>query len=233
MTVLSVCQNAYRRLFGTRPSSFFSTTDDTLLQFAEIANESARDIMKAAEWQALTGLCTFGCDGTTVAFDLPSDFDRLQKDVRVHLASLITPLLQYTTADAFLYDQLRLGVSAVGRWIMLGGQMNVYPAQKAGDSIEFYYQKNTIVRTGGTTPATEFTTDADTFVLPERLLQLCIIWKYREHKGLPYDEAMQDYETELATCRMSDRGVQAIRLGQVRGTMVGGGKLAWPGVIGT
>lgn len=230
-TVLEVGRKAYRRLLGEEPVALFSSTDDTAAQFAELLNECAIEIMRAAEWQKLTKLWSLDCDGTTVAFDLPSDYDRLQKDSRVHLASLITPLQAYRNADEYLYDQLRLGVSAVGRWILIGGQLNVYPAQKAGDHIKFYYQKNNIVRKADDSLASTFSDDTDSFVLPDRLLRLCAIWKYREHKGLPYEQAEMDYETALAQERATDAEQLAIRLGTVRGTLIGNGRLAWPGVV--
>jgi len=232
-TVLEVGRRAYRRLLGEEPVTLFSSSDDTAAQFAELLNECATEIMRAAEWQKLTKLWTLDCDGTTVAFDLPSDYDRLQKDSRVHLASLITPLQAYRNADEYLYDQLRFGVSAVGRWILLGGQLHVYPAQKDGDHIKFYYQTTNIVRKADASLASEFTSDTDEFVLPDRLLRLCAIWKYREHKGLPYAEAQQDYETALAQERATDAEQLSIRLGTIRGTLIGNGRLAWPGIVGS
>lgn len=39
-----------------------------------------------------------------------------------------------------------------------------------------------------------FTADDDRFALPERLLRLCAIWKWKATKGLPYGQDFEEFE---------------------------------------
>ena len=48
-------------------------------------------------------------------------------------------------------------------------------------------------------------------MLPERLLTLSLVWRYKELTGLEYGEDQQNYEIALAQEQTRDRGSYVLR----------------------
>ena len=80
-------------------------------------------------------------------------------------------------------------------------------------TVKYWYQSNLYGRQASTNIAA-FTADTNTFRLSERLLKLALIYKWREMKGLPYAENMEDYEIEKAKLIHRDKGSRIIRIGR-------------------
>jgi hypothetical protein len=62
-------------------------------------------------------------------------------------------------------------------------------------------------------PQNGFLADEDTFRLSETLLRLCMMWKWKAYKGLPYAEEMATFERELNKRIFYDRPRNMVRLG--------------------
>ncbi len=90
MTILTALQSAAVRLVGTRPASIFSSTDQTELELADLANEVATDIMKGHPWRALTKIHEMAGDGVATSFPLPDDYDRMKRSYDEQKAQLST-----------------------------------------------------------------------------------------------------------------------------------------------
>lgn len=225
MTVLTCAQSAALRLSQTKPTSLFSDVQFNM-EMADLANEAAVEIAKAHDWQALTKLATLTGDATTIAFPLPTDYDRMLIKSQVHSKAFRTAM--FTPArdlDNWLYLNDFLVTGTPGNWVILGAQMQIFPAMSAAETARFYYITNQIV--SGAQKG--FTADGDTFVLPERLLTLGLIWRWRSQKKLEYAEDMSNYEIALSEEISRDKGSRVITVGRQR--MSSGVPQAWPGQI--
>lgn len=212
MSVLTACQSAAVRLVAQRPSSIYSSTGKLEMELGEIATEAAIAIAKAHDWQALTTLKTQAGDGTTTAFALPADYDRMALGSKVWNTATDRPMSRVPSLDA--WQDLNLSsipAGADGYWIILGGQMQILPAMGASDSARYYYQSNYIA-----TGKTAFSADSDTFLLSERLLTLAIIWRWRALKRLEYSEDMKNFELAFSEEAGRDRGAKVLSVGRVR-----------------
>lgn len=230
MSVLSAAKSAAIRLSQQQPASLFSTTDPFSLEMADLATESAISIAKAHDWQLLTKLCTLPGDETTIAFDLPVDYGRMPKKAELHSIMFRTAL--FTKArdlDEWLYLNDFLVKGTPGNWIMLGGQVQIFPAMPTSESARFYYISNLIVQ-GATVRTAAFVADADTFLLPERLLTLDLIWRWRSMKRLEYAEDLQNFEIALSEEVTNDKGSNIITVGRQR--FKTDLCVAYPGVLG-
>lgn len=236
MTVLSALQSAMVRLVGRKPSTIFSTQNQTELELADLVTEVGTDIMKSHDWQALTKIATIPGDGVTTAFSLPDDYQRMCQGQDVHDST--SWFWNYTPVkdiNEWLYLQSG-GWAALnpGWWILLENQFQFYPAP-SGEAKYGYISKNfarsaPASGTGAITPKSSFTADDDTFVLDEDLLTLGIIWRYREQKGMGYAEDMANYETALSQAQARDKGARVIRRNsRVRSGNIG---LGWPWTLG-
>ncbi|HEV2160242.1 hypothetical protein [Bradyrhizobium sp.] len=212
MTVLSACQEAAIELSQTEPTTLFSTTDRFAKELRVQANKSAVAIMKRYDWQILTKRATITGDGSDMSFDLPSDYDRMAAKTNLASSASNIDLVKAKDLDQWDYFLNHMSTTVPGYWIVLGGQLQVRPAPAIGVVHSYYYiSKNAV---SGDKPA--FTADTDTFVLPERLLTLSIIWRWRASKRLEYAEDMQNFEIAFGEESATDKGSRVLVAGRQR-----------------
>lgn len=226
MTVLSACQEAAIELSQTEPTTLFSTTDRFAKELRVQANKSAVAIMKRYDWQALTKRATITGDGSDTTFDLPTDYDRMAAKTNLASSASNIDLVKATDLDQWDYFQNHFSTPTPGYWIVLGGQLQVMPAPGSGVVHSYYYISRNVV--SGNQAA--FTADGDTFVLPERLLTLSIIWRWRASKRLEYAEDMQNFEIAFGEETATDKGSRILVAGQQR--MPYNVRTAYPGPLG-
>lgn len=75
-----------------------------------------------------------------------------------------------------------------------------------------------------------FTADNDTTVLPDNVVRLGIIWRWKKDRGLAYAEHMASYERALERAASRDRGLAAliVRKARPNDSALSG---TWPGRI--
>jgi hypothetical protein len=233
MTFLSAAQSAAVRLIGRKPSTFFSSQDTFSLEITDLANEVAADLVKYADWRTLITLQSMQGDGTTIGFNLPSDYDRMPFDQAVGRANWYT--WGYVDAPSLnFWRDLVNGLSSPnpGYWLMLDGQMQFQPPIPSGTTAEYYYvSKNIVLDADAATKKRAFEQDADTMRIDERLLTLGLIWRWRAQKRLEYAEDMQNYEILAAQLSGTDRGASVLSAGGRRFMPNAG--VAYPRALGS
>jgi hypothetical protein len=233
MTVLSAAQDAAIKLAGvaSKPLSLFSTSP-LGQELASLANEAATAIAEYHEWQKLKILKSYAGDGSTIAFDLPTDYGRMLKKGALHSTTWKNAnYRQARDEDEWLYLQDTSISGTPGVWILLGGQMQIFPPMASAEQARHYYiSSNIVVAADGTTKKPKFTLDTDVFLLSERLLTLALIWRWRSLKRLEYAEDMANYEVALAEEVTKDKATRPLVVGQRR--MAQGQAIAYPGVLG-
>lgn len=230
MTILSVIQNACLVCGLNKPAAVMAATTREMLEMARLANEMALMIAERHDWQALMVQATITGDGTNEAFDLPSDFGRMPTKGNLWSSRWMWDMNPIVGTDAWLQYQMWPATLVLGNWIIYGGQFHILPVMDTGDTVKYFYQSNKLVTaTGGTTKAA-FTADTDTFRLPERLLELAIIYKWKADKGQPYVDRLNDFEEKLAQAKETDSGSKPVVSGSQRSRS--GAKLAFPFSVG-
>lgn len=211
MTVLSALQSAARRVGQGRPATFFSSTENFEAEFSDLATEVAVDVMKAHDWQRLKILKTLTGDGVTTSFPLPTDYDRMLLKGDVHpIGSLTWRYQRAENEDDWLTLQ-DYNITAPGAYIILGGSMQFTPAIPTGETARYYYISNYIA-----TGKAAFDADNDVFLLPERLLTLGVIWKWRAQKRKDYAEDLKNFEIAQEQEIGRDKGSRIIIAGKQR-----------------
>jgi len=219
MTVLAAAQDAGIPLMGRRPLSVFSPNDQFGLELGLLATQSAQAIAEYYDWEQLKKLATIDGDGVTIAFDRPSDYNRMLKKGGIHSKMWrVRTFRQARDEDEFLLLKQMNLAGTPGVWIMLGGQMNFWPAPPLSETASFYYITNLIVANADGLPGskTRFTSDGDAFVLSERLLTLALIWRWRAQKRLEYAEDLTNYEIALSEEVAKNGGQKVLTVGPQR-----------------
>ena len=223
MTVLSAIQSAAVRCIGTRPTSIFSAADQFAAEMADLVNEAAIDIAKAHDWQRLMKLHTISGDGTTEAFALPADYDRMPVVSNLYSTRSQLPLARVRDLDQWLEFDVTPVVGYPGYWLLLSGQIQIKPPLNPAEDVKMYYLTRNIF--AGDKARADI--DADEFLLPERLLTLALIWRWKAMKRLDYGEDMQNYSMALSEAAGKEKGSRILRVGRARA----GGAMAYPGQI--
>lgn len=230
MTVLLACQEASIELVGRQITSVFSVSDQLSLELGLQANKAASAIAKAHDWRALTTLNTITGDGTSLGFTLPADYDRMPVKADLFYDNTAGRLTRARDLDFWLDANVRENSALVGMWVILGGEMQIYPAQEEDREIKHYYQSKYVVTPVSGANKEKFTVDTDTFRLSERLLTLGIVWRWRQMKRLEYSEDLKNFEIALAEEVGRDKGSRMLSVGRTR--MPSGTTPAYPFAIG-
>lgn len=236
MTILDVCKDAAVKLNRAKPTSVFVTTDPFAAELLLAAKETAESLVKEDhDWRALTQLATCVGDAITTAFPFATvapDWDRMIKSAKLHSLRFRNATFRWARdLDEWLFINDNLLVGSPGNAVILGDSMQIFPPMPVDDTARFYYISNRYARKADGTPQSSFTADTDTFALPENLLRLGIIWRWRADKRLEYSEDLKNYEIAKATAMGKDTGSQAIVVGRQR---IGHGNIefAYPGILG-
>lgn len=230
MTVLNALQSAAIRLIGQRPAVFFSSQQVFEMEMVDLLNDVAADICKSHDWRALTRLQTYAGDGQTEAFDLPDDYDRMPVLQDIHSATW----RQWRWVPAQSLDQWldykTFATVTPGMWIMLDGQIHFYPEIPQGEIAQFYYISKNYARgtNGALKPA--FDNDNDEFLLPERLLTLGIVWRWREQKRLDSTADQENFLKAFNEAAGREKGSRVVRIGGR--TMPYDARPSYPGTLG-
>lgn len=232
MTILSVVQDACAQGLGLDvPDVLFASTDRDMVEMRRIANDMARRITDAHDWQDLKKIHTITGDGSTESHSLPSDYKRMLKKAKVWSSSLETALSHIQDSDKWLELDVQSFDFVINAWTIYGGQMHIKPALSTGTTAQYFYVRNTIVADSGSSLKTTFTADTDTYQLDEDLLKLGIIWRWKAYKRLNYSEELEDYEEYKERLIVADKGSKDIRVGRPR--MPRDIKIAYPVSITT
>jgi hypothetical protein len=231
MTVLAAVQAAAIRIAGRRPTALFTSNDKLMIELADLVNETAVAVMKAHDWRKLTLLKTQGGDGTATEFLFPSDYDRMPIKGNIYSSRSQLPLDRAQDLDQWLEFQLTSVIGSPGVWIVVGNKLAIKPALATGESAKFYYISNLIVSEdeGVTFTKTQFDADGQTFILPERLLTLGLIWRWKAQKKFEYAEDMTNYNVALGEEAGREKGSRIITVGRQR--LPYDAQMAYAGII--
>ena len=231
MAILSAIKSAILRVSGTSVDEVFASTDQICMEMADLANELGEEIAKSNDWQALVSRHTIVADGVTAEYPMPSDYDRWVTASRLHDdQSWFWFYWHVPTMDQWIdLSNGALVWPTPGAWIMFGNVMRFHPVPGAGRTATFPYISKNFARDADGSVKAAFTADTDEFILPERLLRLGLIWKWRQQKRLEYAEDLATYELALAQEQSRDKGARTIlETRQVRRVLGATAAYPWP-----
>ncbi len=206
MTLLSTVQNAMALCSLSVPSIVYASQDDLVQQMTRLLYVEGRDLVKRHDWNILVTVRPFTCGASNAQAGEPqTDFDRFSDGVDMWNTSSDWPIHGPTSAEQWADLIVRSETSLPQYWRIIGGVLNI-EQPKSGDTIRYEYISNKWIRQGGSTLATNLSADTDTFVFPEHLLELGLVWRFKHAKGLDYAEDMRTYQVALADYKKSDRG---------------------------
>lgn len=235
MSLLSVAQNVATDLGLRQPPAIVGSTDPTAIMLLRLANKEGESLSRWHEWQALVNEVTF----TTLAQEIQTDaldpdtYGRMVRNAEVWNRSLN---LRYSGPTPQRYWQRAKASNTttgfVGNWRILLGQLHIYPVPTAGQTLAFEIVTKNWVSAADATPQAAYMADTDESILPERLIELGMLWRYRQGRGFPqYAEDMETYEREKELEAAADRGSGRVRPENTSSSNTGLNDPIWNGQI--
>ena len=226
MTLLTTALDRIARQCSVKtPSSWLAATRDEHLEIRDdFLLEAVDDILDRvdlgepiAKKQTLSGAGTDNGDDSG-NFTLNANFKRLQRDewsVYDPLQDRIGIPVSQSGEWSYLTD---IGTSGIYKHYRLKGyegnySLDVYRNLSAGDTLEIHYISDVWLTNGGT-EKNAFTDADDTLLLPRRLVESGTVWRYRERRGLPYQDKYAEYEALMSRAILDSRNLRTIRFGE-------------------
>lgn len=214
MTLLTIVQDAAVILGLQQPTAVIAATDLATKKLLKFANQGGRELARYHDWQNLIVEQTFTSLATEEQTNaLPTtDYGRMVYNAEIwdrtsHLRLTgPTPQRYWATLKAGLTGGLS------GYWRIIGNQLRILPVMTAGHTLGFEYISKRWVESSGGTRRETFLDDTDTARVPEDLITLEIIWRWRHSRGFSaYAEDMSTCEREKEKAAAADRGTGRIR----------------------
>ena len=181
--------------------------DDTSLQISDnsfevrllnmFINEAGKDISRRASWSKMHK--EFTTAGSVNEDTLPADFQRLDDDTPVRLnKSTYQPVRGVVSTPLFSF--LRNNTSSQNHFMIVGDKIKFSSTLDSDGAIVSYISSEWVVGKDGVTQ------NSDEFKLPERLIEKGVEWRWNRFHGLPFDDLLAEYESDILEEIKSDRG---------------------------
>lgn len=202
------------------PSTVIGNANTEVLELLELANEEGAELA-TRPFQVLRKELLF----TTVASEtqtgmVPTDYGYMlsgtlwNRSANRMIDGVVTPeewqRLKSSGTDT-VYDTL----------YMRGGQFLMMPIPPAGETIAGEYISKNFCQSSGGVGQSEWAADTDTGILPERLMKLGIVVRYKAQKGLDATFDLAQYQSQLLMALTQDKPMQRVNLGASPRTVVG------------
>jgi hypothetical protein len=222
MTLLTVVRDVCAVVGVELPTSVFTNlaANRTMQEMLALANEMAQRVAyDTREWTRLRKIHTCVGDGAwvppqpnpaavwtgTTAFTLPADYQRMLLTTNLWLSrSTQNPAKFIADPDEWIRRRLRNTIDGFGEWTIYNGQIHILPVMPALATAMFVYLQKNCIALGSGGFGDTFISDADCYVLSERVLKLAMIWQWKAQKGSPYAEDMGNYGDALNVASGAD-----------------------------
>ena len=226
MSLLTIVQNAADIIGVDRPASVVSNADPQLRTMHALLNRAGRNLVKLRNtwgggWSVLEREHIFTTVGGQAEYDLPFDFGELIADTVWDRSNFfeargpLSPQLWQQVksgllASAALRKRYRIKRSSTG---MIKKFFIDPTPQASGEELVIEYLSERWVRDqAGSELRTGFEADDDIALLDEDLLEMDLIWRFKQAKGLSYAAEIAEFEMERDKRMANDGGTTKINL---------------------
>lgn len=208
--VVDVLNRIARHCSIQAPSSWITATADEYLEIRDdFLRECVDDLLDRVDWPQPVG-AQYTITGTGVAsYALPADFRRLQRNpYSVYDEQLDAPGIPIHS-DGDWVELLDSGIAGADRFFRITGYDGAweieFEAAPTTDIVLSYVTNNWKATSAGVAGST-FSAADDVLLLPDRLVEVGTIWRWRERKGLPFTDKYAEFNMLLGRYLNDVRG---------------------------
>lgn len=224
-------QEVASKCLGTIPSTItaaIGSLDSNIQQIIQFLNEEGRQAAGRHSWQALTKEATFNTLATEVQGSVlticGADFNFVVNET-IWDRTTRRPVYGPRSPSEWQLLKAQPNQGPFYQYRLRGNQILFIPAPPVNDAIYFeWVTKFWCTDVSGVTGRTAMTVDTDVSKLDEDLHILGGIWRFKQAKGLPWDDFHEKYERMFADLTSRD-GIKA------RLNLAGSGGSMQPGLL--
>jgi hypothetical protein len=208
------------------PTTVIGNPDPDFLQIMHLLEETCDELSSEFPWEWLVNEATWAATNTedqgSIETLAPNGFRYMVKDTfwnRTQRLPIIGPLQapDWQSIKAIIVTGPRF------QWRFRGHRLLMNPAPPAGHNLFFeYVTKNYVAINGGTTYQDFFSNDADTVLLPDKLVLAGLRWRWKKEKKLAYAEDMDTYTMMLADAKTRDKAGRIVHMDDHYGDLIPG-----------
>jgi hypothetical protein len=213
--VADILNRAARQCSAVPPQAWVSATDATSLELTDFLDETREDIQARCDWIGPISKTTVITGTGDETYALPSDFLRLQRDDYAVYERFRTRRRCVPVTQDGQWEYLdELGITGAYRYYRLQGYDDNWtisfkqPLETGITVVVSYVSKNWLVNSGG--QSDDFLEDDNVCLLPRRLVETGIVWRFRRRKALAYQDVLAEYEMIMARTNTDNRTRRAI-----------------------
>lgn len=197
MTILQAINNIETGLDTF--TSVYGTNDPNAQTMLDLAREAGEEISRRCDWRDMLKYYVAVLSPT----QLPVDFQRLTPggSVRTQAGEFVRPV-----ANSGQWDIVVLVPSAQPYYFLINSSMYFSPTAAGVNATISYVSVNWIKADDGS-EVSDWTSDDDSVLFPQRLLEKGILWRWRRKEGLDYADQLAEFEADLAAEIKANRGV--------------------------
>lgn len=219
-TIVDALNRIARQCSVTPPSSWITATRTDHVELRDdFLPEAVDDIVERVDLpRPIAGHTQIAGDGSE-SYDLPADFKRMQRDTLAVYDSQLDRQVEPITNDGQWVYLKDIGTAGIIHYYRLRGYegnwtIDLYDAPAAPRVIDVNYITTNWKATAGGTVGDTFTAEDDVLLLPRRVVEAGAVWRYRERRGLPYQDKYNEYEMLLARLSNDTRSRRTISFGE-------------------
>ena len=201
LDVLNICLD---EIGITKSAPELSTTTDTdVIELRTFMNLSGQDIARRADFSRL--LVEETTSGSITEHTKPASFSRLPSNggtVKLNKSSFI-PVVPVTDDAVWALTKYKTPTSLY-YYHQSGDKILFSPTLDSDGAVICYVSKYWVEN--ATTGREDIRDNGDTILIPEKLVAKGAIWRWMRKKGLPYEDYIAEFEADLQTELMSNRG---------------------------
>lgn len=217
-TIVAALNRVARECGVAQPSSWLTATQKDQVEIREDwLLQTVEDILDRLDLPAPIGAQTTISGDGSENYALPSDFRRVQRDrLAIYDTSLDQPCIPVTN-DGDYTAMKDLGTAGITRFYRIKGYDGAFTVdfyrEPSSDVVVSYITNNWKATAAGTAGDT-FTFEDDVLLLPRRAIEAGCVWRFRERRGLPYQDKYNEYEATLTRLSNDSRGRRSIQFGE-------------------
>lgn len=217
MTLLSIVQTTCDIVGVGRPSTVVGSTNATSRTMLALANQGGLDLCRQGEWRLLTSEHTFStvADSAQGSSALPSDFGRFVNGT-IWNRSQRWQIEEIDEQDWAAIKGAGQVLTTVNQILLRGTAVYMTPVPTAGETIGYAYVTNQFCASSGGSAQVAWAADTDVGRLDESLLQLDLVWRWKQARGLDYAEDMQSFELRKLALLGGDKPRPTLNMGRTR-----------------
>lgn len=226
-TVADVLSKAARACSVKAPSNWVTSATDTGAEFRDLLAETVDEILDRVDLpEPFTKDVVITGTGVET-YTLPTDYKRLTRDCNAVYETTTNrrDCIPVTSNGAWTYLK-ETGSAGGERFYRLSGDdlngssISFYRPLETGSSVTVsYVSKNWMSASG--VAGSAWTAVTDSLLLPARIVELGVVWRFRQRKGIEYASRLAEYEARLARLINDGRGLKSL-------DMTGGRELSHP-----